>query len=205
MDAVNSCGNVSSLPCRQCIITVSKMTRAVAPPWSVQRWAHFVWVAALLVSHKTHMVLIVPAAGVTCIMIRAEVRSRAYFALALIPSVYWGFWCAFGVLFFSSAIFGNWAGIPLLALSIIGFSGLIYSLKSLWAAGEMKPKVMLARACIYLCLAFILGSVVWVQFVPSRHGIYFGWWLIIVASFAALDILSQCATARTSRSPSARV
>ena len=143
------------------------------------------------------------ARGVTYIMIKAEVRSKAYFALALVPSVYWGFWCAFGILFFGPAILGNWAGIPLLALCIIGLSGLAYSLKTLWAKGETKPKVMLVRACIYLCLAFVLGSVVWVQFVPSQLGIYFGWWLIFVASVAAIDLLAQYLTIRSSRPPSA--
>lgn len=126
-----------------------------------------------------------------------------YFALALVPSVYWGFWCVFGILFFGPAVFGYWDAIPLLALCLIGLSGLVYSLKTLWATGRIKPKILLARACIYLSLALVLGSFLWTQFVPYPLGLYFGWWLIFVACAAATDMLTQYITNRSSRPPSA--
>lgn len=71
------------------------------------------------------------------------------------------------------------------------FFCLVYSLRTLWINGGISPKVMLTRACIYLCLVFVLGSVLWTEFVPSRLGICFGWWLMSVASVAALDLLVQ--------------
>lgn len=127
-------------------------------------------------------------------MISARVRSRVYFALALIPSVYWGFWCAFGILFFGPDIFGNWVGIPLLVLCIIGLIGLVYSLSTLWIMGSVKPEILLFRAAIYLCLAIVLGYILFVQFVPSKHGLYFGWWLVFIACISATDMLVRYLT-----------
>lgn len=136
-------------------------------------------------------------------MVNAKVRSRVYFVFAIVPAIYWAFWCVFGALFFGHALFGNWAGIPFLAVCIIGLAGLAYSLRTLWSQGEVKPNTLLIRACIYLFLAFVLGIVVWVQFVPSRLGLLFGWWLVSVALVAAIDMLIRYLTNRSSRPPSA--
>lgn len=142
-------------------------------------------------------------AGVRLSMVNAKVRTRAYLVLAAVPAIYWTLWCAFGVLFFGGALFGNWAGVPFLVVCIIGLAGLAYSFRALWSRDKATPKSLLIKAFIYLILASILGLVVWVQFVPTRHGLLFGWWLISVAIVAAGDFLIQYLTIRLSRPPSA--
>jgi hypothetical protein len=134
-------------------------------------------------------------------LLDAELRAKIYFAVALVPSLYWGFWCLAGILIFSPSIAGNAPGILLLTACTVGLAGLIYALRSLLVSRKGGARTLLTNVAVYLGMALLLGYVLSESFAPKEYGIYLGWILVGVALVAALDTTIQHIGERSSQQP----
>ena len=124
-------------------------------------------------------------------------RGLIYFAIALIPALYWIFWAAFGLLVFVHYASDNADFLKASIVHGVGTVGGISTLYYLLNLDRIEGKSIIISVNVFITMTLLLGYHLYIDHVPTDIGVPFAIVLMVILVASSHKLITKYVTNRS--------